>query len=67
MAAIAKGKASGAKRERSGMRKVRISNSRRARETTKRVVIPAMLAVMAAIVVVFFYKYGFGGVRTVVK
>ena len=53
------------KKERSQDRRRRLDRDRRAKETAQRVVVPILLAVLAVAVVLFFYKYGFGGVRSV--
>lgn len=55
------------KKEHSQDRRKRLERDRRAKETAQKVVIPAMLAVLALLVVFFFYKYGFGGVRNAIS
>lgn len=53
------------KKERSQDRRRRLDRDRRAKETAQRVVVPILLAVLGVAVFLFFYKYGFGGVRSV--
>lgn len=52
------------KKERSQDRKRRLERDRKARETAMKYVLPAILMVLALIVIAFFWKYGFGGVRS---
>lgn len=55
------------KKERSQDRRRRLGRDRRAKETAQRIVVPVLLVVLALIVFLFFYKYGFGGVRDAIK
>jgi hypothetical protein len=52
------------KKEHSQDRRRRLERDRRAKETAQRILVPVLLAGLAVLVVLFFWKYGFGGVRS---
>lgn len=51
------------KKEHSQDRRRRLDRDRRAKDAAQRFVIPTILAGLALFVIIFFWKYGFGGVR----
>lgn len=51
------------KKERSQDRRRRLERDRKAKEAAIKYILPAILAGLALVVIVFFWKYGFGGVR----
>jgi hypothetical protein len=55
------------KKERSQDRRRRQERDRKAREAAQRFIVPALLVLLALAVALFFWKYGFGGVRAVTK
>ena len=52
------------KKERSQDRRLRLERDRKAKEAAQKYVVPALLALLALVVALFFWNYGFGGVRT---
>lgn len=52
----------GQKKETSVDKKKRIANNRKAKQIAQSYIIPALIAILLAVVVTFFYLYGFGGV-----
>lgn len=52
------------KKERSQDRRRRLERDRKAREAAIKYILPAILMGLALIVIAFFWKYGFGGVRS---
>jgi hypothetical protein len=56
-------KVGGQKKERSQDRRRRLERDRKAKQAAMKYVLPGILLLLSVLVGLFFWKYGFGGVR----